>query len=396
MNRRGGVARRATLIDSLQALEEPLVHLDLGNFMSTSKPGKELRSRHLWNEMIRLNVVATTPGPRELAEWNLFSEFLAEGEIPVVSSNLRRKTDGGETPLADRSLIVEENGIRLGLIGLIGGNEFANARIPDGLSLSFSDPAEVAKTLVDELAADVDLIVLLSQMSTDHTDLLLEAVPGIDVALYGNRAPFVDRAERLGGTIVNMTGNRGQYVGSLTIIVSPEGEIVEFGSENGSLDKRFRKDPLVLAAASDVEREVEDLKQAERGAVASTKPPTEFFLGAETCRRCHPSQFDQWAETPHARAFATLETDHGMSKTEDCARCHVTGFDHPSGYVPTSTSPNLENVQCEACHGPGTEHVRTRGQVKMSETTCTNCHTGEFAKDWNFDEYYDLVVHGPQ
>lgn len=365
--------------------------------MSTEEHGKELRSRHLWNEMVRFDVAATTPGPRELAEWELFSKFLEEGTVPVVSSNLQIRTDEGEEPLGQRFLIVEENGIRLGLIGLLGGNEFANARLPEGLLLGYDDPSEAARELVDELSTQVDLIVLLSQMSIDQTDLLLEEVAGIDVALYGSRPPFVNEAEKLGETIVNMTGSRGQFVGSLTVIVSPEGEILQFASHNVPLDKKFPKDPEALAAASDVERAAEEQKAAARETAAVTSTAnTEFFLGAETCRRCHPSQYDQWAATPHARAFVSLDADHGMTKTEDCARCHVTGFGHAAGYIPSSTSPNLENVQCEACHGPGTEHTRTLGEVKMSETTCTNCHTGEFAKDWDFDQYYELVVHGPR
>jgi hypothetical protein len=82
-----------------------------------------------------------------------------------------------------------------------------------------------------------------------------------------------------------------------------------------------------------------------------------------------------------------------MKKTAECVSCHVTGFGQANGYVTGSTRPDLRNVQCEACHGPGTDHVRTNGAVRLTEAACTGCHSGDFAKDFDFGTFYELVKH---
>lgn len=65
----------------------------------------------------------------------------------------------------------------------------------------------------------------------------------------------------------------------------------------------------------------------------------------------------------------------------DCAACHTTG------YNPTGTQDNLagvvgswaqEGVRCEACHGPGSQHITNPGGIPMrierDASACIRCH----------------------
>lgn len=366
--------------------------------MSTQEFVSDLRSRFIWDEMARMGVDATTPGERELSGWLLYSQLIADERIAVVSSNLTIEEDGKPVPLGHRMLVLEKEGVRVGLFGLISGTNFAASKLPIDLEVGFHDPLDVAREVVPQLRAESDLVVLLSQLSENETGQILESVPGIDVALLGDRAGYYDEARTVAGVIVNGTGSRGQQLGSLLLVLGPEGGVVDWGSQNDNLDADWPSEPQTQARVDSVEARcqaviAEQLAEVEEAAAEASS--SDRFLGAETCARCHTAEFQQWRQTPHAHAFATLQENHGMELTDDCISCHVTGYDQPNGYVAEASVPDLRNVQCESCHGVGTQHVRTGGATRMGEAVCIVCHTGEFGKDFNFATAYELVKHVP-
>jgi len=69
------------------------------------------------------------------------------------------------------------------------------------------------------------------------------------------------------------------------------------------------------------------------------------FVGVKKCKACHKAQYKTWLETGHAKT--DLLTDEEKKKAE-CLSCHVTGT--------TAKDSLLEGVQCEACHGPGSDY----------------------------------------
>jgi hypothetical protein len=85
-------------------------------------------------------------------------------------------------------------------------------------------------------------------------------------------------------------------------------------------------------------------------------PPTNYVT-ANTCRECHPDQFEQWGKTAHAHAFDTLEKKQ-RGFDPDCQKCHTTGFRYRTGFITPRGSPHFKHVQCEACHGPGGDHTK--------------------------------------
>lgn len=384
-------------MDSLEASGVPYLHLDLGDFVSTQKALAEHVTRTLWEEMVRLDVDAITPGRRELGDWSFFASCLEGGEIPIVATNLARVgADGSRHPLGHSYLLEDVGGVRVGLLGLIGAGDFANAGVPAEAGVVFREPIEAVREVLPELRARVDVTVLLSQLTREDTDSLLAAVPGIDVAILGNRSRVAEVAGTSSGTITNEAGSRGQHAGMLRLVVTPEGTIAAYAAVNRALDHRVKADAETQArmeAANAISDELlaEERLAARRAEIASEGSTR--YLGAETCKRCHLAEWEQWRTTPHAKALGTLNGNHGMVRTDDCTRCHVTGWQSPGGYVSATARPDLRNVQCEACHGPGTEHVRTGGKSRMDEATCTGCHQGEFAKDWDYETYYELVRH---
>ncbi len=99
-------------------------------------------------------------------------------------------------------------------------------------------------------------------------------------------------------------------------------------------------------------------------------------VGPETCRACHPSAYEAWVTSPHARARESLPE---KSRNEArCLSCHA-----------PDAQDGFPGVTCEACHGPGQVYVapyvmrdaelaRALGLQDPGERSCLACH-GESA-----------------
>lgn len=80
-------------------------------------------------------------------------------------------------------------------------------------------------------------------------------------------------------------------------------------------------------------------------------------LGAESCQKCHASEFIVWSKTPHALTFEKLHRDpvaNAMAKKMGfasikrggfCMDCHYTVVDDGNKMKPIS------GISCESCHG---------------------------------------------
>ena len=155
------------------------------------------------------------------------------------------------------------------------------------------------------------------------------------------------------------------------------------------------------------------------------------YMGINTCALCHsggqlaPNKVVPWEKTGHATFFTEaidgLKSSHYNS---GCIQCHVVGYDtNPlaanGGFddiaarpdvawtFPTTLKPgnwaampaklqNVSNIQCENCHGAGSEHATTalvdaEGskaliQVNYNTGDCSQCHADEpnhfFPQQW--------------
>jgi len=122
------------------------------------------------------------------------------------------------------------------------------------------------------------------------------------------------------------------------------------------------------------------------------------------CAGCHPGNAADWAATDHATLFTLgidgIASDHYM---ERCIVCHTVGYnlDADNGgfddvarelgwAFPSHPGPGewqnivdnfpqlaqLANIQCENCHGPGSQHKGNPAGIEVSALTgvCATCH----------------------
>ncbi len=81
------------------------------------------------------------------------------------------------------------------------------------------------------------------------------------------------------------------------------------------------------------------------------------YVGNVKCRLCHREFFVGRKKDPHIYSYEHLIAT-GYQKNKRCLGCHTTGFGVPTGFTSFGKTPKLVGVQCEGCHGPGSEHVR--------------------------------------
>ena len=117
-------------------------------------------------------------------------------------------------------------------------------------------------------------------------------------------------------------------------------------------------------------------------AFAAGIPAEAKYVGTKKCKMCHFKEHKTWKATKHASNFDTLKGDEVTNP--DCLKCHTTGFGKLGGFVSVETTPALTGTGCEACHGPGSEHIKAaKGSPKFASgkninkvplNACVQCH----------------------
>lgn len=408
-NPAGGIPRRAGYLGLLDR-EYPhakILLLETGEFASDfNEPGLIKTSTYLDAlEDLGYDVVAV--GERELAGGlGAFHQMFGRRKLEVTSATYTER--GGSKLLAEPYVIKEVKlaggkTVRVGIISLHAHNSSLVAA-GEGLTPVVSrDPAEQALRYVPELASRSDMVVLLAAMGLSDLRRVAEAVPGqIDLALggWGDRlspAGF----DQVGGIPTFYAGDEGKRVGEVRIFLN-DGKISEMKpflihlTERYPAEKKYQKivDKMLVQVNETMKSLPPSVAQAI-GASGSAKPGGQVrFLTATSCGRCHSGIYDAWLETDHSRAMATLRQAN-QDFNPDCVKCHSTAFRVPGGFISMNASPELANVQCEACHGSGEEHVKSPGDPygSVAPRTCYSCHTKENSPDFSFFKYWAIVKH---
>jgi len=153
-------------------------------------------------------------------------------------------------------------------------------------------------------------------------------------------------------------------------------------------------DPGVYGVAVIVtDRSAVGLGNANVAVAAYMPADAPFYRGASYCAVCHNGgvggdEFAAWSASAHAGAIGALQ-DIGQGNNQTCLGCHTVGtYGHGAdpdvpidngGYDETAVA-RLAGVQCENCHGPGSEHPSEEDgalAVSIDAALCGQCHTDE-------------------
>ena len=256
----GGAAEITTLVNQIRAKEERVFLFDTGD-MFTGQESFLTKGEALMEMMMSMKYDAMAIGNHEFDYGSdNFFEQMNRVPFPVLGANIFYK--GTNHPYSRPYTIIEKDGIRLGVIGVIG-QDARSVALPSGITnLDFPDPIPIVRKHVKELEPLVDLIVVLAhqgktgpmqtdaenrpevQRDFDEDIRLTTEVEGIDVFVGGHahrgiEVPFVNPKT---GTIIVQTYGYGTRLGYLKVkvnggkVVSHEGELMKVWSDQLSPD----------------------------------------------------------------------------------------------------------------------------------------------------------------
>ena len=390
---KGGFARRAAFLDSVRAERHDVLALDAGGFFPAIEGERDAGAFTL-SSMARMGTAAAAVGPGELRfGYSFLREHARAAGVVLLAANLERRDT--HAPGFERWRLFTAAGVPIGVFGLLPeGADLGPARD----SLVAMSPENAARAAVDSLrTAGAQVIVLLSQLGGPGGDSLVARVPGIDLLVAGGgMVPIRPDARRIGRTVVIDGGSQGWQVGVADVRPGAAGAPARIDARTVVLGPEYAMQPAMAASVKAFEDSLNARMRVRNAAFAPLTPggsPGAHYVGMGNCVKCHTREYAQWQLTAHARAWKTLADQHKES-TPECVPCHVTALGEPGGFQTADDAARFGNVQCEACHGGGSDHRQwiAKGNT-VTETTCRGCHTPATSPTFSMALYRPHVLH---
>lgn len=359
---------------------------------AASQPAKEMID---WKVDLLLDAYnmmgydALVPGENDLA---LGVQYLRgkkeKAKFPLLLANLMDRKNG--KPVFSPAVVKDLKGIRVGVFGLLSDDYLRNGPAEEKATFQLLPPIEAARKVVQELEKKkCQVIIAVTHMGLEENRSLARAVPEIRLIINGHSLEAKSEPIRLNRTDLLSAGSRGEFLGRLDL--SRHGKKVESLYRLSPMGERYADHPLIADLLTQYKDSLGKLL------AASGKPlPGEIvrvpgqpfsyslpsYLGESVCLPCHEKQHQAWQKTAHAKAFQTLIS---LNKASDitCLPCHTTGFEELN-----RPGEILENVQCEACHGPRRGHPDPQKKFAAAdEKQCLTCHNAAKSPNYHYRTY---------
>ena len=453
---RGGVERIAAYLERLRAEDDSVVLVHAGALLTEdqSPPPRRVAQRNLRVATFArildgLDVDAVAVSSPDLKRGGQsVRKAYADSRWPLVATGW----NGGLSRAVASRLVRTASGVRVGVLSI----DRAAAVDPAGRVEVVGKQAKALR------AKGAQIVVLLSNLGLRSSRKLARKVAALDVVVIGGiparseALEAIDRDGRDGATLIVYAPRQGAYMAVVTLALNGDGRWREVGeylpdavrdlrerlaaqrleiermskgkqtvatvralpffekrmAETGrklamaraARDKTLPSGRLVAYTSVAVVRQVAryNAEVARINETAAARPlPAKAgqatYVGHDVCVACH-LEVVPFAKTDlHYTAWKTLER---LEKTRDldCVPCHSTGFGQPGGSAFDNIG-TFANVQCEACHGPGSKHVDAPGKgssghivASPEATVCVGCHSPEHAPRFAFDAYRKRLI----
>jgi len=232
ISRIGGMGHLSTLINGIRVRESNTLLVDAGD-MFTGSLSKATEGRLVFDLYNAMGYDAVNLGNHEFEYGReILHHVMQRAQFPVLNANIFY--DNTDIHFSQQYTIKNVNGIRVGIIGLMGVDAFINTMMKSNREgLYVKPPIAVLQSLIDKLRPDVDMVIVLThqnrtapmqtnkesdaevQRGFDEDFELAGAVQGVDLIVGGhsdNGLKVPVQHPKTGTTIV-MTYGQGMHLG---------------------------------------------------------------------------------------------------------------------------------------------------------------------------------------
>lgn len=388
-------------MDSVKTQYGQVLLVDAGGFFP--EQSDEVYQNTAWFMMDAMRLLGTDASAISDKELRFGKGFLLanvkRSGLPVVCANLWDKQT--KKSLVAPFLIKKVGTVKVGIFGLMSDKVDVG---PSRDSLTVEEPTAAAKRTVDAMRKQgATVIVLLSQLGKVESEDLVTAVDGIDAVMVGRNVPLLQKGRMIKNTVACYGGEQGQYIGRTIITLDAARKMASGENDTFLLGPEVGEKPEVLSLVKSFEDAFNETLRKEEKKKAATQSATpeggepeaavDHYMGAEVCARCHTAEMAQYKTTAHSRAWETL-VDLKKDATPECVSCHVLGYKQAGGFKTGEDAARLADVQCESCHGMGTQHeAYPTAARRITEATCVGCHNPSNSPTFSFELYKSHVVH---
>lgn len=370
----GGIRRRATAIREMGGKGARVV-VDIGGIATGEGRQDEIKAETAAEAWKAMGIAAANVALSEakLGPASVGSIARLAGEAAVCTS------------IADGSV---EGVARWREAGpfLVGGLDALPAQVASSLETGHIEADRSLQDLIAEAGRRRKRPLLLFSGDTEAARALARRHPSLALVAHFSTARPESKLERVGKVALVSPGEQGRYLIRLVWDGSRFARVDAI-----DLGPAFADEAKVSAIYRNYQARV----RAEKLLDGVPRAPSEGFAGTKTCGSCHSGAHEVWRKSAHAHALATLEKD-GHDADPDCVGCHVVGLDCKGGFQARFKTPDLADVGCESCHGPGAKHSAKPEQVPMGKVgarSCMPCHNANASPNFDFEKYWARIRH---
>jgi hypothetical protein len=418
----GGLLRRYDLIERIHRQNWPTALFDLGSMIKDPAGARggfeqaKLKFDYSVKALALLKYSAVALSADDLkigvGEALGFFDNSLGGTTKILVANV--KPDPVYEQHFRPSLVAIAGPVKVGITAVTDPDSLKKLIDPekDSLLPKVVPPDDVLPKVLADLATSSDYQVLMVQGPPELARRLATAFPGFDIVVSTSEFPdplsHDPELQNGGKTMLITVGKKGKYAGVFGLYPN---ESTTMRYQLVTLTKAF--DGPAIPMKKLIEDEYRSTLKAAKVVENYLRLPYAngasgaMFVGAESCKSCHPNTYTFWSTTKHAQAYKALLNDHKPNTAFDaeCITCHTTGFEFNSGWISETVTPYLVGNQCENCHGPCSKHEAEPDNLEFRKLItltaagaeqnrlCLRCHDDENSRDFEFKKYWQQIMH---
>lgn len=398
----GGIARRKTFLDAQRS--GPHVLVDAGDITAGPRAWEVLELEYLLKGYQQMGYHAVNAGHREASLGREGILKLKAAFANLLSANL--VDEEGRPVLAPYRIVSLPDGTKVGLLGILDDKSSGSE---PGKGLKVLPPHDAIGRYLPEIKRQAGFIVLLAFADEEKMREIAERFYEINVIVGGKVLQPSATPLIVNKSLITFITDKGKAVGRLDLQTGSGGRLAHTNSIV-MLKDDFKDDAEMAKLIAEYKARLKELdfvpaahKDDEEGLTlitAQRSKDANKYVGAESCRSCHPKAYETWANSKHAHAFHTLE-EKGYETNPRCLECHTIGYLASDGYLNAKLTPHLKDVSCESCHGRGDHHVKFHSkqntalkEAGFKKVNCVGCHNPDNSAKFELNSYWAKIVHG--